>query len=66
MTTDRQAAREAALKEYIMSMSAELLRAYLCEHVDGAAAITVEPLIVALHGQSKMPAIEPNTGAISQ
>ncbi|HEX4302883.1 MAG TPA: hypothetical protein VHZ78_08815 [Rhizomicrobium sp.] len=65
MTIERQAAREAALKEHIMSMPAELLRAYLCEHVDGAAAITVETLIVALHGQSKMPAIASNTGAAS-
>jgi len=57
MTSERQAAREAALKEHIMSMPANLLRNYLCDHVDGAAAITTETLIVALHAQSKMPQI---------
>lgn len=58
MMTDRQAAREAALKEHINSMPANLLREWLCEHVDGAAAITTETLIVALRAQSVMPAIE--------
>lgn len=58
MMTDRQVAREAALKEHIRSMPANLLREYLCDHVDGAAAITTETLIVALHAQSVMPRIE--------
>ncbi len=55
MTTDRQAAREVALKERIMTMPAELLRHYMCEHIDGAPAAVVDTFVVALHAQSAMP-----------
>ncbi len=58
MTTDRGAAREAALKEHIMCLPANLLRHYLCELVDGASEITRETMIVTLHAQTAMPAIE--------
>lgn len=62
MTTERQAAREAALKEHIRSLSPNLLAEYLCAHIDGAPSAMVETFVVALHAQSAMPAIEPTDG----
>ena len=55
MTTERQLAREVALKEHVMSMSANLLRAYLCEHLDAAPVQTIDTFVVVLHAQSAMP-----------
>lgn len=58
MQAERQAAREAALKDHIETMPPNLLRAYLVEYIDGGSSAIVEALVVALHAQSKMPAIE--------
>lgn len=54
----RQAAREDALKEHILTLSPNLLAEYLCAYLDGAAPATIETFVVALHAQNKMPQAE--------